>query len=327
MKQQVFVLLLVLLFVTACGPTPEEGATATALMLTTTAEAITETPKPTETITPSSTSLPTEEPANTSTPTPLPTKDVELGETFEIEHGGFLYQIPIGYKQTFRPGFVSISSENGKVVVLLAGGYRPEEMEAEEALDLQLLNMSADINDFSVSEPFDITIGGINGLAVDVTGNLFNEDFEGRVAYVTVDGLQYFSVFGSATSQYWAAEGMQAFAAILETVEFFDPTPMENFCPVTTDTSFGYSKDNPIMVGKGDAFLSGPSFEREYLDQLRGPNGEVVEYTRSGSLTHNETILDAYQVTYGDKTVILYLDMYNLNQFRVPSGFSCAWEW
>ena len=85
--------------------------------------------------------------------------------------------------------------------------------------------------------------------------------------------------------------------------------------------------DNPIGVGKGDPFFNGPSLEREYLDQLRGPNGEVVEYARSGSLDYNGTILDAYKVTYGSKSVTLYFDMYSLSQFMIPSGFRCAWEW
>ena len=194
-------------------------------------------------------------------------------------------------------------------------------MTTEESLKILLSNMSADINDLKTSEPFEVAIDGIDGLAVDITGSVFDKDIVGRVAYVTVDGLQYFMTFGNATDIYWAVEGIQAFTATVNSVTFFDPTPMDNYCPVSVDLSFGYSIDSPIMVGKGDPLFFGASNERDYLDQLTGPNGEVVEYTRSGSLDHNGTILDVYKVTYGNTTATLYLDMYNLSQFRIPSGF------
>ena len=117
---------------------------------------------------------------------------------------------------------------------------------------------------------------------------------------------------------------MIVFQTLMDSVSFFQPTPMENLCPVTADPDYGYSQDGAIRVGEGDV-LAGPSLERAYLDQLRGPNGEMIEYERLGSENYGDTILDTYQVTYNGVSVVLYLDMYQLEPFRVPIGFTCAW--
>lgn len=95
-----------------------------------------------------------------------------------------------------------------------------------------------------------------------------------------------------------------------------------------TDSTYGYSKKNPIKVGGGD---SGPANERAFLNSLTGPNGEQVMYERSGSCcgfnTRNSAfgmgMLDIYRVTYKDKkdTVNLYINMYDKGKLKAPVGF------
>lgn len=94
-------------------------------------------------------------------------------------------------------------------------------------------------------------------------------------------------------------------------------------CPVSDDESYGYTKENAIRVG-GDAF-GGPAREREYLDTLRGPDGQVISYEREGSLPFEDTILDAYIVTYAglDEPARLYLDEYSFEDLFAPVGFTC----
>ena len=46
------------------------------------------------------------------------------------------------------------------------------------------------------------------------------------------------------------------------------------------DATYGYTEDNPIMVGGG---VDGPKNERRYLNALAGPGGEVLRYERLGS--------------------------------------------
>ena len=97
------------------------------------------------------------------------------------------------------------------------------------------------------------------------------------------------------------------------------------FCPVSDDPNTGFTPDQPVQVG-GGAML-GPARERRYLDALRGPAGEPVQYKRTGSTpASDDTILDAYEVTYGrlEKPVTVYLDEYHFGDLRAPQGFTCG---
>lgn len=95
----------------------------------------------------------------------------------------------------------------------------------------------------------------------------------------------------------------------------------------TTDSTYGYSKENPIKVGGNS---NGPANEKNYLNSLSGPNGEQITYSRSGSCCHFETknssfgmgMLDIYKVTYEGKkdTVTLYINMYDKEKLKSPVG-------
>ncbi|GAO43565.1 hypothetical protein [Flavihumibacter petaseus] len=106
---------------------------------------------------------------------------------------------------------------------------------------------------------------------------------------------------------------------------------------LSTDTTYGYSKENPIKVGSKTSG-EGPSNERRYLNALLGPHGEQISYERRGSCCHfkskygmklgNETVgtglLDIYVITWAgqDQPVILYLNMYDPGELLVPVGFT-----
>ncbi|WP_338375660.1 2-dehydro-3-deoxyphosphooctonate aldolase [uncultured Flavobacterium sp.] len=95
-----------------------------------------------------------------------------------------------------------------------------------------------------------------------------------------------------------------------------------------TDSSYGYTKSNPIKVG---GYNDGPLNERKFLNSLSGPNGESLWYERTGSCCQFKTknspfgmgMLDAYRVTYTGKndTVTLYLNMYDKDNLKTPVGF------
>lgn len=99
-------------------------------------------------------------------------------------------------------------------------------------------------------------------------------------------------------------------------------------CGVATDPAFATTRDHAAQVG-GGAMYAGAR-ERRYLDALRGPGGEPLQYTRRGSVPfeHNGlTILDEYEVTYTGlaRPAILYLDAYHFDDALVaPKGFVCA---
>jgi hypothetical protein len=92
-------------------------------------------------------------------------------------------------------------------------------------------------------------------------------------------------------------------------------------CPISSDSTYGYSEENPIKVG-GGAF-EGPSREEAYLDNLRGPNGEGLTYERTRSLESGDTILDEYHVAGPGVDEVLYLDEYDFSELQAPAGFTC----
>ena len=95
--------------------------------------------------------------------------------------------------------------------------------------------------------------------------------------------------------------------------------------PAQEPSGYGYTPEDPIKVG------GGPDGEHEYLEHLRGPEGQPLSYNRRGSccgfedasLPFGGGMLDMYEVTYEglEKPVQLYLDMYRRETPRAPSGF------
>jgi hypothetical protein len=99
-------------------------------------------------------------------------------------------------------------------------------------------------------------------------------------------------------------------------------------CGVSDEAAYATSKDHPVQVGGGAMYVA--ARERRYLDALRGPMGEAVQYKRTGSLrpaADGRTILDTYEVTYPglEKPLTFYLDAYHFDDaLKAPKGFTCA---
>lgn len=97
-----------------------------------------------------------------------------------------------------------------------------------------------------------------------------------------------------------------------------------------TDPTYGYKQENPIKVGGFPR--QGPMRERHYLNSLRGPQGQPIEYSRGGSCCPFETsngyqgmgLLDAYAISYEGATepIVLYLNFYDEAPLMVPVGFT-----
>jgi len=97
-------------------------------------------------------------------------------------------------------------------------------------------------------------------------------------------------------------------------------------CATSTDDRYGVAMTTPVQVGGGAMY--GPARERRYLDTLRGPEGQVVRYRRTGSLPapDGNTILDAYETTYDglEKPITIYIDEYHFTDPVAPRGFTCG---
>jgi hypothetical protein len=104
--------------------------------------------------------------------------------------------------------------------------------------------------------------------------------------------------------------------------------PSPSSCPVAEEAAFATTKTQPVQVGGGAMYVA--ARERRYLDALRGPAGEPVQYKRTGTTRvegDERTILDVYEVTYSglEKPALLYLDAYHFDDsLKAPKGFVCA---
>jgi hypothetical protein len=96
---------------------------------------------------------------------------------------------------------------------------------------------------------------------------------------------------------------------------------------LSSDPAYGYTPDKPIKTGPVAL-----RFHLLYLNSLRGPKSEVVEYERIGSCCEFEDkslplgggLLDVYKVRVdGSSDVLtLYVDMYRKGPVQFPVGFT-----
>ena len=84
------------------------------------------------------------------------------------------------------------------------------------------------------------------------------------------------------------------------------------------DDGYGVDPMNPVKCG------GGPAGERDYLNRLRCPGGDSVEFVRRMSTSGaSDMLVDLYEVTCGcgKHNVNVYLDMYNKKRNR-PIGIA-----
>lgn len=115
-----------------------------------------------------------------------------------------------------------------------------------------------------------------------------------------------------------------------EEIELIDGTTYF-LTQISSDNTYGLTPENPVKVG-GIKENQGPINEQRFLNALIGPEGEDVNYIRTGSCCSFETpnglfgntgLMDTYKVFYegSSDTVTMYLNMYDFGNLFVPVGF------
>jgi hypothetical protein len=255
---------------------------------------------------------------------------LRLGSRQEVTPAGFSFQSIQGYDTEVDGSGVWIFDPDRKIIISFYGviDYDGNQTEAEIIDELLGELESRGYAVFEKSDPYTLTVGAFEGTAYDLTGSLNDSALEGQTILVMPSENQYWFALAianiEADQEKWQKEGEQVLSTLLATIEFIEtPELSGSACPVSSDKTYGYSKDNPIKVG-GD-WLDGPARERAYLDSLSGPNGESIRYERTGSFNHGNTILDEYLVSYqgapGPATI--YLDEYGYAELMAPVGFRC----
>ena len=278
---------------------------------------------------------PTALPAPTFTPTPLPTPTLTptptatpVLRTVKVEADGFTLHIPnsLGFEVTNK--ILGVYDQEGTFLAsFMRSPFDGRTNSPEDVIDNYIKAITERGAKFTRSESTPITIGGVRGVSVEVTGILSDRPIEGRaVAVVPVQDSVFFAIGVSnleSGPDAWQTTGSVYFEAMLDTVEFIE-VQNRGGCSISEDKTHGFTEANPIRVG-GD-FLEGPARERAYLDNLLGPNGEILAYERNGSISSGDTILDVYHITGANIDVVLYIDEYRYEPLQAPYGFTCAGE-
>ena len=100
---------------------------------------------------------------------------------------------------------------------------------------------------------------------------------------------------------------------------------------VATDPTFGTRWQTPIKLGDGNP-RDGDRLSRQYLNALRGPLGEPIDYERLGACCSamsngdagRQVPIDVYAVKVDgrESRVVLYVDMYTAGPALAPVGFT-----
>lgn len=299
---------LVLIFQTACSAgTPEPTATPT--------QTFTSTPLPTPIASPLGTPVPT------STPLPAP-------KPVRVEADGFSVLVPPLMDFDLQGNTVGIFNKEGTLLVSFSRApYDSGSYSLQGVIDEYLDELASRGGEFEQGEAFPISVAGAEGIAVDLTGILFGVPVEGRAFAVNPAkdslffGLGFSNIETDADA--WKNADSEVFETLANSVQFID-VQSSGACVVSEDPTYGYTEENPIRVG-GD-FLEGPARERAYLNNLLGPNGEILSYVREGSFPSGDTILDIYRITGPGIEEVLYLDEYKYEPLLAPVGFTCVGE-
>ena len=99
-----------------------------------------------------------------------------------------------------------------------------------------------------------------------------------------------------------------------------------------SDAAYAYSETAPVKIGGG--FGGGSDRTYQFLNSLRGPNGEAVRYDRVGtccpfkapSSPFGEGLLEVFTLTYPgqDQPKRLYFNWYEEGEVMVPVGLTAA---
>jgi hypothetical protein len=102
---------------------------------------------------------------------------------------------------------------------------------------------------------------------------------------------------------------------------------------VSSDRAYGYGEKQPVLVGGG--FDQGSDRTYQYLNTLRGPNGEPVVYSRIGTCCSFKSpnspfggaaLLEVYEIKVGGSSEPrrLYFNWYDSGEVFVPVGLTAA---
>jgi len=177
------------------------------------------------TITPSPMFIP--EPVYKSTPVPLTPAATQAPQFIDLKSGGFSLSVQPELDFDTDDYSVNISDKSGELIISLNGKpYIASIYTLESFLDKYLAEMASRGGSFNQSDPYAISIDGMNGIAIDLTGNFLDDPMAGKA--VAISPGKDFIIFGLGMSNLgthkngWDESGSVIFETIIESIKFKD---------------------------------------------------------------------------------------------------------
>ncbi len=303
-----FVLSILVLATLACQAsggifaTSTPTSTATPVLPTATS---TRTPRPTATVTP------------TATPLVISSESVR-----KMTSGGFSYA-PLAHfdKNVNNHEIFMVSPDESLTVLLTARTAYPGE-HIDTSMKYYLEYVQKESKDVVSGDRNPITFEGADGITADFSGTEDGKPFQARATYLRPPEGKLLLILVYAHGEgAWEAHGEETYQKIMDSISFFEITPWAS-CPIASNPTYGTTKENPIKVG--GELLDGPALSENYLSALLGKNGEIVSYYRVGSAEGGSVVLDEYALRYGTQTRTLYIDIYDYEAPKAPTGMTCS---
>lgn len=281
----------------------------------------TPTPLPPTATVPSSTATITFTPTQTFTPTPTTFLGL-LDYPITMVAGGFALSPLRGYDRKVNTYEAFLSSPDEKVTFYFLSETKPSGRVPSTVVKSWMEYFQSSIHDYNEGEGRDVVIDSAKGYSKDFTGTVDEEPVRGRITVVFPDDSKILTIIMQVLGDgRWEREGELAYKVMVEKISFFKPTASEA-CPVAKNREYGFSENFPIKIGGGES--DGPDREREYLNALLGPHGEIVEFYRDDPIKKDNVILDKYIIRYKSISKTIFMDMYNYNNPNIPFGFTCS---
>lgn len=173
----------------------------------------------------------TAEPIGTLTPTPLaltasatPTQ-TQAPQFIDLKSGGFSLSVQPELDFDTDDYSVNISDKGGELIISLNGKpYIASIYTLESFLDKYIAEIAARGGSFNQSDPYEISVDGTSGIAIDLTGSFLNDPMAGKA--VAISPGKDFIVFGLGMSNLgthkngWNESGSIIFEEIITSIKF-----------------------------------------------------------------------------------------------------------
>ena len=181
------------------------------------------------TILASCTSQPGIKPISTTTPQTAITATLlppTLAARFiDLKSGGFSLDVQPELEFETDDYSINLSDKGGELIISLNGKpYIASIYTLESFLDKYLAEMASRGGSFNRSDPYEVTIDGMSGIAIDLTGNFLNAPMAGKA--VAISPGKDFIIFGLGMSNLnthkngWTESGSVIFEAIIASIKF-----------------------------------------------------------------------------------------------------------